>query len=193
MSGPALSHVDSHRVIHESSRYEVQELVELMAGATKRGEEQVALQMGCLILEHFRSRTLRHAQAEVEGLYVETAQAHPDLAPLIYALQRDHDLLRLLVHELEVQLSDKVSLPNVYEAFLSALEKVNLHPHDVIAEIVDMRNDMTLLRIRCGPDYEQCLESSISTSELVALDTSILGQLEQLALSCREFGVNRLM
>ncbi len=84
----------------------------------------------------------------------------------------------------------QVSLPNVYEAFLGALEKVHLHPHDVIAEIVGMRNDVTLLRILCGPNYEQCLESSIATSKLVALDTSVLGQLEQLALACREATVN---
>ncbi len=101
MSGPALSRLDSHRAIHESSRYDAADLTEILERAITKGDDVAASQITCLLIEHWQSRTLRHAQMEEEGLYVEALERHLDLSTLIVSLKRDHDLMRKLIAEIE--------------------------------------------------------------------------------------------
>ena len=117
MSGPALSRVESHHAIHESSRLEAQDLLHILEQAVARGDVDLATQVACLLCEHIQSRTLRHAQAEEEGLYAETAQAHADLVPLLCALKRDHDLMRSVVFAIEQALKNPQSLADILRHF----------------------------------------------------------------------------
>ncbi|HEX8778399.1 MAG TPA: hypothetical protein VF738_09775, partial [Rhodanobacter sp.] len=63
--------------------------------ALRAGDQQQALQMVGMLIEHWQTRTLRHAEAEETGWYRETLTARPELQPDIIALTRDHELLRL--------------------------------------------------------------------------------------------------
>ena len=83
-------------------------------------------------------------------------------------------------------MSMQAAYPNVYQAFLKALDKVNVGPYDVIAELVGINSDMTLIRIRCGTDFQESLEWSISTSHLLCLHESVMQKFEQVALACRQ-------
>lgn len=101
MSGPALKHVDSHSAIHEAALIEAEELTELLEKVLNAGESDKALELAFVIVEHWETRTLRHAASEEEGLYKELVETSPELNDDIVALTRDHELLRLLVNEIK--------------------------------------------------------------------------------------------
>lgn len=101
MSGPALKHVDSHSAIHEAALIEAKELTELLEKVIIADESDKALELAFVIVEHWETRTLRHAASEEDGLYKELAETSPELKEDIIALTRDHELLRLLVNEIK--------------------------------------------------------------------------------------------
>jgi len=101
MSGPALKHIDSHSAIHEAALTEAEELTELLAKLIKSDASDKALELAFVIVEHWETRTLRHADSEEEGLYKELVETSPELKDDIVALTRDHDLLRLLIDEIK--------------------------------------------------------------------------------------------
>lgn len=101
MSGPALKHVDSHSAIHEAALIEAKELTDLLEKVLKNDESDKALELAFVVVEHWETRTLRHAASEEDGLYKELAETSPELKEDIIALTRDHELLRLLVNEIK--------------------------------------------------------------------------------------------
>ncbi|WP_143420306.1 hemerythrin domain-containing protein, partial [Halorubrum lacusprofundi] len=104
MSGPALKHVDSNASIHEAALNEAAELTGLLDQLVKDEHYDKALEVAFITLEHWETRTLRHAESEEEGLYKEIAESSPELKDSIVALKRDHDLLRLLVRDIKNEL-----------------------------------------------------------------------------------------
>jgi uncharacterized protein with von Willebrand factor type A (vWA) domain len=64
-----------------------------------------AFQVAVVIVEHWETRTLKHAEAEEEGLYLEMIKENPELHHLVIQLTRDHDLMRRIVEKLKVKLS----------------------------------------------------------------------------------------
>lgn len=106
MSGPALKHVESHAAIHEAALNEAAELTELLDRLVQDEHLDKALEVAFIIVEHWETRTLRHAESEEEGLYKELAETTPELKESIIGLTRDHDLLRLLVTEIKTMLNE---------------------------------------------------------------------------------------
>ncbi|MFD2761754.1 hemerythrin domain-containing protein [Lentibacillus juripiscarius] len=100
MAGPALRKVDSHASIHEAALQEARELTNVYANLLKSGETDNALETAFILLEHWETRTLAHADAEEKGLYKEISETSPELHDHIVALTRDHDLLRSLAREI---------------------------------------------------------------------------------------------
>ncbi|MBP1969924.1 hemerythrin superfamily protein [Virgibacillus natechei] len=104
MSGPGLKHIDSHSAIHEAALNEAIELNEILEKLLTDAQLEKALETAYVAVEHWETRTLRHAESEEEGLYKELAEESPELKDTIIALTRDHDLLRLLVKEIKEML-----------------------------------------------------------------------------------------
>lgn len=104
MSGPSLKKQDAHSSIHEAALNEAKELRNLLQKCLKDGEENKALQVAEITIEHWESRTLKHAEAEEEGLYKEMATENPALETLIVQLTRDHDLMRRIVQMMKEEL-----------------------------------------------------------------------------------------
>ncbi|ASK62636.1 hypothetical protein CFK37_10975 [Virgibacillus phasianinus] len=104
MSGPALKHVDSHNAIHEAALIEATELTELLDRLVTENQGDKALELAFIIVEHWETRTLQHAESEEEGLYKELAAESPELKDSIISLTRDHNLLRLLVKKIKESL-----------------------------------------------------------------------------------------
>src|SRR5690625_3645372 len=75
MSGPGLHHVDSHAAIHEAAIHEAEELNDILAKLLREKELEKALEVAYITVEHWESRTLRHADAEERGLY-KIGRAH---------------------------------------------------------------------------------------------------------------------
>lgn len=121
-SGPSLRNVDSHALIHEAVLEEARELTELFARCLSRGEQEKAMEIAWIAVEHWESRTLQHAQSEEEGLYVEALERNPQLKDVIVALTRDHQLLRELVAEIK----DRLEQGEVGEEVLQRLQALIL-------------------------------------------------------------------
>ena len=106
MSGPGLHHVDSHAAIHEAAIHEAEELNDILAKLLREKELEKALEVAYITVEHWESRTLRHADAEERGLYNELVKEKPALKPMVIGLTRDHTILRLLVKEITTLLDN---------------------------------------------------------------------------------------
>lgn len=104
MSGPGLKHVDSHSAIHDAALEEAKELNEIIAKLIKDGQMEKAHQTALVAVEHWDTRTLRHAQAEEEGLYKELVKESPELKNSIIELTRDHNTMRYFVKQIKTQL-----------------------------------------------------------------------------------------
>jgi hypothetical protein len=101
LSGPSLKKVDAHTSIHEASLNEAKELNELFRLCLKKGQTEKAIQVAEVIIEHWETRTLNHAGAEEEGLYIEMVKENPELQNLVTQLIRDHDLMRRIVEQMK--------------------------------------------------------------------------------------------
>lgn len=104
MSGPALRKQDSHNAIHESAYGEAEELTNLLRQLLQEEEWDKAQALVSVILEHWHTRTLAHANEEEHGLYEELLSVSAELKSKIDGLKRDHHLLRTLVEEIEADL-----------------------------------------------------------------------------------------
>lgn len=101
MSGPSLKKQDAHSSIHEAALNEAKELKGLFQKCLVEGENERALQVAEIIIEHWESRTLQHAESEEEGLYKEIVENNPLLKNLVIQLTRDHDLMRRMVEQMK--------------------------------------------------------------------------------------------
>lgn len=140
MSGPALKFVDSHSAIHEAALIEATELTELLEKVMKSKDLEKATELAFIIIEHWETRTLRHAESEEEGLYKEIIETNPELKDDIVALTRDHDLLRLLVGEIKVTLEQEEINDSVLQRF-QALILVDLLHNQKEVEVLPDHHD----------------------------------------------------
>ncbi|ETI68962.1 hemerythrin domain-containing protein [Neobacillus vireti] len=104
MSGPSLRKPDAHSSIHEAALNEALELRNLLQKCLDDGEREKALQVLEVTIEHWETRTLKHAEAEEEGLYKDIVQENPALKSTVIQLTRDHDLMRRIVENMKVML-----------------------------------------------------------------------------------------
>lgn len=107
MSGPSLKKKDAHSSIHEAALNEAKELRKVMQKCLTDGETEKAMQVAEIVIEHWESRTLKHAEAEEEGLYKEMAAEKPELSTIIAQLTRDHDLMRRTVEIMKQELQQE--------------------------------------------------------------------------------------
>ncbi|WP_251552206.1 hemerythrin domain-containing protein [Neobacillus muris] len=101
MSGPSLRRQDAHSSIHEAALNEARDLRSVFQKCLLDGEKEKALHVAEITIEHWESRTLKHADAEEEGLYREMAEESPELLNVVTQLTRDHDLMRRMVNQLK--------------------------------------------------------------------------------------------
>lgn len=122
MSGPALTQKHAHHAIHEATLGEAEELTALLKKMISEGDETRALELADVLIEHWETRTLRHAEAEEEGLYADIVQEKPEMKDTVVGLTRDHDLLRILVK----QIKNMISEDGVNDAVLNRFEAMIL-------------------------------------------------------------------
>ncbi|WP_188205552.1 hemerythrin domain-containing protein [Alkalibacillus aidingensis] len=101
MTGPALKKVDDHAAIHEAALNEAKELNAILFKLLMKDQKEKALEVAHVAIEHWETRTLRHAEAEETGLYKDLVNESPELKDSVTALIRDHDTMRYLVKEIK--------------------------------------------------------------------------------------------
>ena len=127
MSGPGLNQKDAHHAIHQAAFHEAEQLTLALRQALRAGDQQHALQVAAVLIEHWQTRTLRHADAEEAGWYRELLAERPELDDDIIALTRDHELLRILLGEIQGILSARGIAAGIVERFEAMLLLNGIH------------------------------------------------------------------
>lgn len=120
MTGPSLKKADAHSSIHEAALNEAKELKELYEHCLTNGKKEKALQVAEITIEHWESRTLKHAESEEEGLYKDMVEENPALKDTVVQLTRDHDLMRNVVGQMKSLLAEK-KVDQQFVRFIDAL------------------------------------------------------------------------
>ncbi|WP_027417347.1 hypothetical protein [Aneurinibacillus terranovensis] len=130
MSGPALRQLEAHRSIHQAANGEAEELLSIVQRLHHDGIRDRALETAHVLIEHWETRTLRHAESEEEGFYLEKGKKNPHLLETITKLTRDHDLMRLLVNESKDILQKDGVNKEVIVRFEALLLLVEIHSRE---------------------------------------------------------------
>jgi|SRR5699024_4316800 len=139
MSGPGLAQVDSHAAIHEAALFEAMELNEILAKLLTSNQLEKALETAYIAVEHWESRTLKHADAEERGLYKELVKSSSKFKEPVIELTRDHDLMRILVREIKETLDSEGINEEVLHKF-HALVHVDLIHNEEEEKILASRS-----------------------------------------------------
>ena len=127
MSGPALEQWDSHSSIHEAALGEAYELNELLRQSIGKKDFERALEVAYIAIEHWETRTLCHATAEEEGLYIDFVTKNPEVKEFVIGLTRDHTLMRFLVDDIKQILLDHGDFKEVISRFDAIIHIDLLH------------------------------------------------------------------
>lgn len=129
MSGPGLKKFDTHHAIHQAAYHDAMVLTQVLRQLLQSGETQQAYTVAGLLVEHWLTRTLQHAKAEESGWYREIAAESSDLADQVIRLTRDHDLMSLLVSEIQETLAQQGFTYGIVERFEALLLINTIHNH----------------------------------------------------------------
>jgi phage shock protein A len=140
MSGPSLKKTESHSSIHEAALNEAKELRNLYQKCLEDGEHEKALQVAEIAIEHWETRTLKHAEAEEEGLYKEMVEEKPALEKLVNQLTRDHDLMRRIVEDMKNRLQTQKADYRMITLFDSLVIIDEIHNEDEMNKLL-MNNE----------------------------------------------------
>lgn len=135
MSGPSLKKPDAHSSIHEAALNEAGELREIFQRCLEDGQKEKALQVAEVIIEHWETRTLKHAESEEEGLYKEMVLENAQLKDLVVQLTRDHDIMRRIVQ----QMKEKLQKQEIDEEFTTLMDGV------IIVDLIHNEDEMNKL------------------------------------------------
>ncbi|MUK88009.1 hypothetical protein GMD78_06300 [Ornithinibacillus sp. L9] len=117
VSGPGLKQVDSHAAIHEAALSEARELNDILTQLLKDEQKEKALEIAYITVEHWETRTLRHAEAEENGLYKDLVEESPELENDVIALTRDHNTMRYFVKKIKETLENEGINDEVLQQF----------------------------------------------------------------------------
>lgn len=135
MSGPSLKKPDAHSSIHEAALNEAKELRDIFQRCLEDGQKEKALQVAEVIIEHWETRTLKHAESEEEGLYKEMVEENPELKDLVVQLTRDHDIMRRIIQQMKEMLHKQ----EVDEEFTALMDAV------IIVDLIHNEDEMNKL------------------------------------------------
>lgn len=130
MSGPALKQLQAHRAIHEGGLSGAVGKTELLIEFLQEGDMKSAERAADELIDYWRSRVISHADAEEEGLYQEIRTENPELEHAIIQLTRDHDLLRIIVEDIETLRETEKLSPTVLQKFYALLVVNEIHSRD---------------------------------------------------------------
>lgn len=130
MAGPALKQLHSHRAIHEGGLSGAIGKTEVLSEFISQGDLTSANRAADDLIDYWKTRVISHADAEEEGFYGEIAEQQPELKDAVTQLTRDHDLLRIIVKDIE-ELREKENLSTAVLQRFQALIIVNeIHSRD---------------------------------------------------------------
>ncbi|ARD47140.1 hypothetical protein SporoP37_02680 [Sporosarcina sp. P37] len=131
MSGPALRQLHSHKAIHEGGLSGAVMKTEDLVACLEQGETDMILQACDHLLDYWKTRVISHADAEEEGFYKQVLEEKPELEKEIIQLTRDHDVMRLLVQDIEeLREEDPKVTPEIMQKFYGLIVVNELHSRE---------------------------------------------------------------
>ena len=130
MSGPALKQLHAHRAIHEGGLSGAIGKTSDMMDLLKQGELETAINAADDLIDYWKTRVISHADAEEGGFYLEIAEQNPELKDSITMLTRDHDLLRIIVKDIEDLRVEEGLSPGVLHRFHALMVVNEIHSRD---------------------------------------------------------------
>lgn len=128
--GPALKQLHSHRAIHEGGLAGAEQKTSDLLALLKEGDLETANEAADDLIDYWKTRVIAHAEAEESGFYEEIATTKPNLRETIIQLTRDHDLMRIIVQDIE-ELREKEQLsPKVIHQFYALMIVNSIHSRD---------------------------------------------------------------
>lgn len=128
--GPSLRQFHAHQAIHNGGMTgALSRTVDLM-DTLKTGDLEQANEVLDDLLDYWKTRIIAHADAEENGFYAEIVERDPEMGENITKLTRDHDLMKIIVADIE-QLRESDGLSDEVMQKLQALIVVNeIHSRD---------------------------------------------------------------
>jgi len=123
MSGPSLHKLDAHRSIHDGVVTEGRDLLNLLLKVRhekQKDHEKHARMTAEVLIEHWETRLIAHADSEEEKFYEEKIKEKPELAVPLTMLKRDHDLFRTIIDEIK-QLMNKDTITDEMVDYFKAI------------------------------------------------------------------------
>lgn len=130
MSGPALRQLHAHRAIHEGGLSGAIGKTSDMMDYLKQGNLETAERAADDLIDYWKTRVISHADAEESGFYLEIAEQNPELKDAITMLTRDHDLLRIIVQDIEKLRETEGLSSGVLHRFHSLMVVNKIHSRD---------------------------------------------------------------
>lgn len=130
MAGPALKQLHAHKAIHDGGLSgAIDKTDEFLAYWKAKDEEHANAALDGLI-DYWKTRIISHADAEESGFYQEVVEHNASLKDAVTQLERDHELLRIIVKDLEVERAEN-GINELIIQKLHALITVNeIHSRD---------------------------------------------------------------
>lgn len=131
MSGPALRQLHSHKAIHEGGLSGAIMKTDDLLEYVEQGETEMVGQACDHLLDYWKTRVISHADAEEEGFYKQMVEEKPELERDIIQLTRDHDLMRILVADIEaLREEDPAVTPEILQKFQGLIVVNELHSRE---------------------------------------------------------------
>lgn len=130
MSGPGLTKWESHHAIHQAAFDEAERLTRLLRKAVFAQEREAALTLVGELIEYWQTHTLQHAESEETGWYREIIATQPERQADVTMLTRDHDLLRILLAEIQGLLAARGITSGIVERFEAMLLVNAIHSRE---------------------------------------------------------------
>lgn len=128
--GPALKQLHSHHAIHEGGLSGAIQKTNNFLELLKSRELEAANLAADDLLDYWETRVISHADAEESGFYQEKVEENPTLRDDVIKLERDHDLLRIIVKDIKEIRSEHGLNEAVIQRFYALLTVNEIHSRD---------------------------------------------------------------
>ena len=126
--GPSLLDRHAHHDIHDAARAEMELGTQILFESAGGEDAATALRLARELALGWRLRVLAHADAEEQDLFPQVQKLLPGLSDQVVAAMRDHELMRLLLGEVEQELDREGRVTQgVLERLQALLQIQRLH------------------------------------------------------------------
>ncbi len=141
MAGPALKQLQSHRMIHEGGLSGAIGKTEMLIDFLQTGDQTNAERAANDLIDYWKTRVISHADAEEDGFYQEILDQDPAMEKSIHQLTRDHDIIRMVVADIETVREEEGLSPTVLQKFYALLVVNELHSREEERLIFEERTE----------------------------------------------------